>query len=235
LEVVRKLKFPNNSIKEEGMKKIVCVAVMLSVISASLFAESGIIRELSGDVQLKPAGSSAFVPAQSGGEVAQNTVVSTGFKSTAIIAVGSSTIVVQPLTRLSLADIQTSAGAEKINMNLQSGRVKVDVKPPAGARADFSVQSPSATASVRGTSFEFDTRSLKVSEGTVSFAGRDGIVMLVPAGAESFVGSDGYAADPNDIIAESLQPAPPVGTDSGSKSSGTSAMGDFSVQLQYPK
>ncbi|MDR0494471.1 MAG: FecR family protein [Treponema sp.] len=216
------------------MKKILCASVMLSVISAFVYAESGIIREFSGDVQLKHSGSSTFVPAQSGSEVAQDTVVSTGFKSTAIIAVGSSTVVVQPLTRLSLAEIQTSAGTETINMNLQSGRVKVEVKPPAGTKANFSVQSPSATASVRGTSFEFDTRNLKVSEGTVSFLGGDGIIMLVSAGGESFVGNDGRAADPVTIIAESVQPPPPPGTDSGGKTPVTPVTGDFSIKLQYP-
>ena len=217
------------------MKKIVCAVVMASVIAWGVFADTGIIREFTGDVQLKLAGATAFVPAQAGNEVEQNTIVSTGFKSTAIIAVGNSTIVVQPLTRLSLKEIQTSSGTENVNMNLQSGRVKVDVKPPAGSKANFTVQSPTATASVRGTSFEFDTRYLKVFEGTVSFTGGNGISMPVSAGGESFVDKDGNAADPVDLVADSMAPPPPDGTDSGSAGSSSPNTGDFSIELQYPK
>jgi hypothetical protein len=47
------------------------------------------------------------------------------------------------------------------------------------------VQSPTATASVRGTVFEFDTVNLKVEEGTVSFSGVDRPAVYVTAGQSS--------------------------------------------------
>lgn len=221
------------------MKKIIVMALMLAVIAWGICAqESGVIQEFTGDVQLKHAGSAEFTAASTGSEVKQNTVVSTGFKSTALIAVGCSTIMVHPLTRLSLAEIQASSGTETMNMKLQSGRVKVDVKPPAGTKASFTVQSPSATASVRGTSFEFDTRSLKVSEGTVTFIGSSGVQIPVNAGGESIVGGEGKASDPAGNSNENIVPPPPTGTDPGSKaptSGQTNIKGDFTIELQYPK
>jgi len=187
------------------MKKAFFLALLM-VTAVLAFAQSGVIKELTGEVELKPAGASAFVPATAGATVARDTVVSTGFKGTAIIAVGSSVITVRPLTRLTLAEIQTTSTTENINVNLQAGRVKVDVKPPAGTKANFTVQSPSATASVRGTSFDFDTVNLKTYEGKVSFSGKFGAPMMVHAGGVSFVGRDGKAVDPTTAGIRNLQP-----------------------------
>jgi hypothetical protein len=196
------------------MKKIICIVLMLFATVYAIFAQSaaqsGVIRELTGDVQLKPAGATAFAAARSGDEVAPNTIVSTGFKSTAVIAVGSSVITVRPLTSLSLAEIQSSAGTENLNVSLQTGRVRVDVNPPAGARANTTVRGPTATASVRGTSFEFDTVNLRVNEGRVAFSGASGLVTIVIAGGANSIGTDREPVNATGIEA-SLLPPPPVG------------------------
>jgi len=81
-------------------------------------------------------------------------------------------------------------------MNLQSGRVRVDVNPPAGTKASLSISSPTATASVRGTSFEFDTRNLRVNSGTVIFMGKWGYQVSVQEGRTSVVTASGTAAAP---------------------------------------
>jgi hypothetical protein len=203
------------------MKRTLCIGLLLAGAALCAFAQSGVISEFSGTVELKTARSSSFVPAKIGDVVAADTIVSTGFRSTAVIKVGSTSIAVRPLTRLSLAEIRSESGSETLKVDLQAGRVRVDVKPPAGTRANTSVQSPSATASVRGTSFEFDTRNLKVYEGTVVLAGNDDMVeVLVPAGRASYV--DGYRAfDPVAAGRQSLTPPAPVGTGSSGKASPT--------------
>jgi len=217
------------------MKKVFFVVLMMCAAFA-VFAQNtsrltGVIRELTGEVELKPAGATAFTPARVGSEVAQNTVVSTGFKGTAIIAIGSSTITVKPLTRLTLSEIQESANAENVNLNLQAGRVRVDVKPPEGTRANFTVQSPSATASVRGTSFDFDTLNLNVFEGTVAFAGGSGVTVPVAAGFASYVGTMGSAANPQETKREGLHPLPPVGF--GGAAVEIPKITTIDVQLEY--
>nr|AGS54160.1 hypothetical protein [uncultured bacterium contig00051] len=174
--------------------------------------QTGVIREMTGEVGLKAAGSSDFVPAQAGSHVAQDTVVSTGFKSTAIIVVGNTTLTVRPLTRLTLAEISSAAGTENLNVNLQTGRVRVDVKPPAGTRANATVQSPSATASVRGTSFEMDTFSVRVFEGSVGFSGTDGLASPIAAGKASEVNTAGQSVAQSIVAETSLAPYSPFGT-----------------------
>jgi hypothetical protein len=169
---------------------------------------------MSGTVELKASGAGAYTAAKPGDIIRPDTVVSTGFKSSALIEVGSALINVRPLTRLTLTEISASSGAETINVNLQTGRVRVDVNPPAGTKASMSVTSPIATASVRGTSFEFDTRNLSVNNGTVSFTGNRGRPMQVHGGANSQVESNGRAADPIIIRNGVYRPAAPVGANS---------------------
>ena len=192
------------------MKKAL-LTVFLMGLALHLSAQSGIIREISGEVELRPAGAAAFVPAAVGSAVAQDTIVSTGFRSTAIIEIGSATLTVRPLTRLSLTEIRAAAGTENLTANLQAGRVRVDVRPPAGTMAAFTVQGPSATASVRGTSFEFDARSVRVIEGSVVFRGDRGAPVVAQAGGESTAAPGGRAADPVQVVFQNLAPPVPVG------------------------
>ena len=189
------------------MKKITIFIALILLCKAGLFAQSGVIKELAGTVELKQAGAAAFVPAKTGDRVAKDTIVSTGFKSSALIEVGSSLIAVRPLTRLTLAEISTSAGSETINVNLQTGRVRVDVNPPAGTKASMEVRGPNATASVRGTSFSFDTYTITVHHGKVAFISnrnvsggpgrtRESVPTVVNPGASSEIKASGRAVDP---------------------------------------
>ena len=192
------------------MKKTFLAAFLMAC-ALHAFAQNGVVRELSGEVELRHVGSAEFVPAELGSAVALDTVVSTGFRSSAIIEIGSATLTVRPLTRLSLTEIRDAAGAENTSVNLQAGRIRVDVRPPAGTTANFTVTSPSSTASVRGTSFEVDARSIRVLEGAVNFRGVSGVPVMVHAGGESVVGVGGRTADPMQNIFQALSPPMPVG------------------------
>jgi len=219
------------------MKRTV-LAFFLMIMGMGVFAQNGTIRELSGTVELKNPGAENYVSAKIGDTVNQKTVVSTGFKSTALIQVGSTLLTVRPLTRLSLTEINASSGAETLNVNLQAGRVRVDVNPPVGSKAAMSVSSPSATASVRGTSFEFDTRNLYVNHGTVSFRGSRGGGTLVSGGSSSRIKEDGKAATSFETKNGNLRPSAPVGSDNGGntpKTSGaaSSENGQFTIKLDY--
>jgi hypothetical protein len=197
------------------MKKTVLVFLLVTIIGLSpgVFAQNGVIKELAGTVELKLAGAANFVPARAGAQVKQDTVISTGFKSSALLEVGSALITVRPLTRLTLTEIAASQGTETLSMSLQTGRLRVDVNPPAGAKASFTVVSPTATASVRGTSFFFDTMNVRVREGTVAFKGSAGYTVQVPAGSFSGVGAYSSAAAAQNNAGASVMPSSPVGYD----------------------
>jgi hypothetical protein len=203
---------------EEKMKKAI-LAIFLVGAGVCLFAQNGVIKEFSGTVELKHAGAADYVPATAGAQVKEDTVISTGFKSSALLEVGSALITVRPLTRLTLTEISASQGTETLNMNLQTGRLRVDVNPPAGAKASLSVSSPSATASVRGTSFFFDTMNVRVREGTVAFKGNYGYTVLVGAGSFSGIGAHSIASRAKDNNKTGFTPSSPAGYDAATTGS----------------
>ena len=225
-------------------KRKLFVLLFLFTIGMCLFAQSGTIRELSGTVELKHANSSNFVAAKIGDRVNQDTVVSTGFRSTALVEIGSAAITVLPMTRLTLTEIQASSGVESLNVNLQAGRVRVDVNPPAGTRASMTVSAPSATASVRGTSFSFDGKNVSVGEGTVSLQGNRGLGVPVGAGFVSAVSRDGKASDSVYTAASSssaiigggdtsLVPGSPSGSDSASAAEAAGTITERGVVIDF--
>lgn len=205
------------------MKKIIAVAALVCGLSAILSAQTAVIREISGKVEIKAAGKD-WAPAAAGQPVDNATVISTGLKSTALIAIGNSVLTVRPLTRLTLEELQETraagqAGNERVALSLQTGRVRADVAPPAGGKTSFTVRSPSATASVRGTTFEFDGTRLAVSEGRVRLAGGDGMAVFVNAGhqvvADTATGRTPTAVE---TVREELRPTVPAGVPAASTS-----------------
>jgi hypothetical protein len=138
---------------------------------ASLFAQTqeAYIREKNGTVELLLSGSGSWRSARAGDPVPAAAVLSTGFKSTAVLSIGNSSITVHPLTRLTIEEILKRDKDEMVNLTLRTGRIRAEVTPPAGGKTEFTVRSPIATASVRGTVFDFDTVNIQVTEGTVVF------------------------------------------------------------------
>jgi len=192
------------------MKKTV-LAFLLLGLCLCVFAQNGIIKQVSGTVELKLAGETAYIPAKAGDTVSENTVISTGFKSFALIEIGGTTINVRPITRLTLTEIRALDKEESLQMHLRTGSIKVDVNPPAGRRASTTVQSPMATASVRGTSFYFNTSNLHVTQGTVLFKGNRGYTIQVNAGSTTVVGWNETASAPQSAAA--YQDSAPAGWD----------------------
>jgi hypothetical protein len=221
---------------EKTMKKI-CICVMLIVFSAAAFAQQGILQDITGTVELKHPGEAAFTPAKNGDAVEKNTIVSTGFKSQALIVTGTASVYVKPLTRLSFDELARIQGTEQVNISLQAGRVRAEIKPPEGTRSEFTVKSPTATASVRGTEFDFDSFSVRVSEGTVAYSGLSGKPRTVSAGGASTVDTvQGRAADPIETTAAALLPPAPAGSDfitPNAETRETAEPVDFTITLIY--
>jgi hypothetical protein len=165
------------------MKKILVGTLIL--LGALLYAQEAYIREFSGTVEVKTPGASTWRAARTGERISKDTIISTGFKSTALIDLGNSTLIVRPLSRLSLEGLQNIQSNESVNLYLETGRVRAEVSPPASGKTDFSIRTPTVTASVRGTSFAFDGVNLNVDEGQVHFTGGDGIGVYVGAGHQS--------------------------------------------------
>jgi len=214
------------------MKKLLFVTIFI-LTGLYAFSQEAFIDQLTGTVEIKQPKDASFRAANKGDKIFKDTIISTSFKSYAIIKIGSATITVRPLTTLSLAEIQSSEETETLNVNLQAGRVRVDVKPAAGTKAIMTVSSPTSTASVRGTNFEFDTNNLYVNEGTVSFSGNSGQNVFVGAGGSSQVEQTGQATNPRDDRNANLMPPSPVGTSSKEMPVTATTASNASVNFEF--
>jgi hypothetical protein len=168
--------------------RVILFAATIMLLAGAMFpgslsadAVSAVIRECIGDVEVKAA-EGEWVPAQPGMTLDSASLISTGFKSSAVLVIGNSSVLVRPLTRLSLDELLALGKNEQIGINLRVGRVHADVLPPDGGVIDFKVISPMVTASVRGTQFEFNAVNLMVQSGTVAFTGRDRATVYATAG-----------------------------------------------------
>jgi len=221
------------------MKKLLFVTIFiltgLYVFSQNESSQDAFIDQITGTVEIKQPKETSFKIANKGDKIFKDTIISTSFKSYAIIKIGGTTITVRPLTVLSLAEIQKLEETEILNLNLQAGRIRVEVKPPAGTKASTSVGSPSATASVRGTSFDFDTNNIYVNEGAVSFTGKNGQNVIVNAGGSSRVDQAGQASNPRDERDADLMPPSPVGTSAKEMPVSTPAPANipFTFELEF--
>jgi hypothetical protein len=187
--------------------------ILFLMITALLGAQTALIREISGTVEIKTPGSE-WKAAEAGQTLDKASLVSTGFRSTALIRIGNSTVTVRPLTRLSLEEIVVKQDEEQVALNLRAGRVRADVKPPVGGRTDFSVRSPIATASVRGTVFDFDGTRLSVEEGRVHLGGESVTGAYISAGHATAADPEaGKTAAVLEVLKEELAPALPAGVD----------------------
>jgi hypothetical protein len=216
------------------MKKIIITVFLITTIITGIAAQAGMIRELTGDVELKRAGEASFTAASAGDSVARDTIISTGFRSTAIVVIGSAVITVRPLTRLSLAEIQSAENTENIDVNLQTGRIRVDVKSPAGTRTSMNVQSPSATASVRGTSFWKNSDGVEGIEGKVLVRGTSGPGVILTGKNATSTRKDGRSSDPAATITQTIYPASPQGTfENTSYSSPANETGNININVDW--
>jgi hypothetical protein len=204
------------------MKKILCGFLVLAG-GWHLFAQEARFIDLTGNVEIKAGTMADWVPAAPGMEIGRDTLVSTGFKSTARISLGNSVLTIRPLTRLTLAEFLQRESAEEVDLYLETGRVRAEVSPPSGGKTDFTVRSPSVTASVRGTAFEFDTRRIEVENGRVLFANAGGQAVYVEGGERSYIDeTQSRVVPPFEAEIVSLTPSLSGLSDTGNET-GTSA------------
>jgi hypothetical protein len=190
----------------KGLMKYIMAVFLIVLGMPFLFAQAH-IRSITGTVELKTQEDSLWKPAGAGQVIENDMLISTGFRSTALLDLGSSTITVEQLSRLSLGEIIAEQGNEQVRLFLNAGRIRADVNPPAAGRVDFSVRSPSVSASVRGTSFTFDTINLIVTEGLVEFSGNRGAPVYVGKGEE---GSVKPRRETTFLLPPSIDPLPPI-------------------------
>ena len=163
------------------IRALLSILLLAALLVPALAQTDATVRSVSGKVEIQPAGG-GWIPLAAGDRIAQGSTISTGFRSTAVLEVGSAVLEVKPLTRMRLDELIEREGVVKTELFLRVGRVKADVRQREGLQQDFRLSSPVSTAAVRGTSFEYDGVNLQVLEGLVAIANAYGQSIAVSGG-----------------------------------------------------
>lgn len=150
------------------MKRFFITLVVLCSLSTFAFSMEATVISVSGKVEIQK--NDKWIALSKGDTVKNGNVISTGFKSEAILKIGESTVTVKPLSRLTLEQISNLNGNHKSQVYLDVGSIKADVKASTDKKVGFTIKSPVATASVRGTDFEFSGEKLIVNRGVVAIS-----------------------------------------------------------------
>jgi hypothetical protein len=167
------------------MKRYLLTVTMALALAPVIFSQTqAVVKEFKGKVEIK-AGGGEWQPVTVGMTLDTGASISTGFGSTALLDLGTSTLKVAPLTRMQLVELIARQGSVSTTLALKVGRVNAEVKTAPGLKQDFTLKGPQATAAVRGTEFEFDGVSVKVINGLVFFSNTQGQGRGVGAGEQS--------------------------------------------------
>ncbi len=168
------------------VKRSIVFAAALVLVTTLLSATEVEVIELEGRVEVRQSEGAAWENAEVGMTVPVGAMISTGFRSSAVLAVGpDAQLNVDSLTRLGIDELIEREGVVETSLNLTVGRVRGEVRRAADRQSDFQLRSPTATASVRGTSFEFDGVNVRVFEGRVDLSNRFNQRASVAAGERS--------------------------------------------------
>lgn len=162
------------------MKRFI-LSIIFAALASSLFAMQAQVVSATGKAEVQKG--SSWVALKAGDVLDAGSVIQTGFKSELVLKIKESTVTVSALTRITLQTlaeregISGSQGKDETTIFLDTGSLKSNVQKSADRRVGFTVRSPVATASVRGTAFKFLARfkknTLETERGKVAF-GRTG-------------------------------------------------------------
>ncbi len=170
-------------------------------LAGSLVFAQGTITELRGKVEIQLPGQTQWQAATQGMRVPLNAILSTGFNSSASIRVNASTVRLRAMTRVALETLTTQNGMETTDLRLNVGRVNAEVRRTEASEIRFTVRSPQATASVRGTDFDMDMFRLHVDAGLVDYDLGQG-AQSIPGGSYSLVAGLGEVTPAQDSLDE---------------------------------
>lgn len=176
------------------MKRVFTGLLLLSALG-SLSAQA-VLSQIQGKVEVRLPGSAAWTAAAEQQSLPVEAQISTGLNSSVQVDIGGNTVQIRPLTRMALGEYLEREGTANTGLRLGMGRVRVEVRSTETRRNNFTVTSPVATASVRGTSFGFDGHRLEVFSGAVAYGSGPNATTIVPAGASSQLSGNGAGAPP---------------------------------------
>lgn len=154
------------------MKKNVAFVLFLFCSVSVLLAKdfSAQVSAVSGKAEVLSGGS--WKPLAVGDLLKNGDVVQTGFKSSLALKIKDSTVDVAALTRMTVEQLAENSAKDNVRLFVDAGGVTSSVKKTGLKKIGFTVRTPVATASVRGTEFSvqnnFDSVKVDTTQGSVA-------------------------------------------------------------------
>jgi len=165
------------------INRLVCVFICCSFVFSANAKVVAAISTLKGLVMVKPVGSRKYIPAYKGQMLKNGEWVKTKEGVfVAIVFLDGSNIKIQQKTEVKISSYRMTAKNLKTNLDMSKGQAWSDVAEQ-GAGGEFTITTPTAVASVKGTEFdlEYDIEkgetTLIVLAGEVEFAGELGTIL----------------------------------------------------------
>lgn len=158
------------------MKKLI-LTLLVSAAAFTSFAMQATVVSAKGKAEVQNG--TNWIALKEGDSLSQGSVIQTGFKSEVVLKIKESTVTVAPLSRITLQallekeGVNGGSGKDETTIFLDTGSLKSNVQKSEDRRVGFTVRSPVATASVRGTEFDMKKtyRAVKLvaTRGKVAF------------------------------------------------------------------
>ena len=180
------------------IKRLICFAALaMFFVSVGWTQQTATIRAVTGKVEVQSR--TGWEPASAGMVLPVGATISTGFGASATVEIQTATILVGALTRMSLNELAQREGVLSADLALRVGRVRAEVRNVEGLQSEFRLRSTQSTASVRGTSFEFDGRNLRVLSGLVQLTNPNQQTANVGGGESGEVTESGDMSSGTDL------------------------------------
>lgn len=151
------------------MKKNLNILFGVLVLSAAAyaFADNASVMSVTGKVEVNRNGE--WIALGKDSVISEGEIISTGFKSEAVIKYHDSVMKLGPLTRVTLEKLASSDQKDNVAVYLNTGDIHSTVSRAQNKRIGYTVRNSVAVASVRGTQFSFDGMgNIICTEGGVS-------------------------------------------------------------------
>lgn len=136
---------------KKNLIKILFILFLSLCCNATLLAASATVTYVSGKVEVKR--NNAWIGLNVGDTVFESETISTGFQSEAKLKYNGSLLSLSALTRVTLEELSSTKSGDSVNVYLNTGAVRSKVTHTGNERVSYTVHSPVAVASVRGTDY----------------------------------------------------------------------------------
>lgn len=137
----------------KSLKSLMAVLLVLCL-SCQLFAAEGVVTFVKGKVEVKRG--NTWVGLNVGDTIKESEMINTGFQSEAKVKLMDSILYLGPVTRVTLDTLASSNDRDKVNVYLSTGSIRSKVNRTDTKRVSYTVRTPIAVASVRGTDWAID-------------------------------------------------------------------------------